>query len=70
MVKRPSVGAELHHLDADKTITTDPGDYNKRRTLKMTRKDKSWGFTLQVSIKGGNLSESLMLQISIDGFCL
>jgi len=49
MVKRPSVGAELHHLDVDKTITTDPGDHSKRRTLKMVKKYNSWGFTLQVS---------------------
>lgn len=48
MVKRSSVGAELHHLDEDKSITTDPEENNKRRTLKLERKENSWGFTLQV----------------------
>ena len=48
MVKRASVGAELHHLDEDKSITTDPGENSKRRTLKLIKKDNSWGFTLQV----------------------
>lgn len=47
MVKGASVGAELSHLDADKTIPTDPHDYNKRRTLKLMKRDNSWGFKLQ-----------------------
>lgn len=47
MVSRDSIGAELHHLDEDKSITTDPGENSKRRTLKLTKKDNSWGFTLQ-----------------------
>ncbi|XP_060598196.1 SH3 and multiple ankyrin repeat domains protein 2-like [Ruditapes philippinarum] len=47
MVKRASVGAELHHLDEDKCITTDPGENSKRRTLKLIKKQNSWGFTLQ-----------------------
>ncbi|XP_053386080.1 uncharacterized protein LOC123537762 [Mercenaria mercenaria] len=47
MVKRASVGAELHHLDEDKSITTDPGENSKRRTLKLIKKQNSWGFTLQ-----------------------
>lgn len=47
MVKRSSVGAELHHLNEDKSITTDPGENNKRRTLRLEKKQNSWGFTLQ-----------------------
>lgn len=45
--KRTSIGAELHHLDVDKSISTDPVDNTRRRTLKLSRKDNSWGFTLQ-----------------------
>ncbi|KAL4217327.1 hypothetical protein ACF0H5_023778 [Mactra antiquata] len=45
--KRNSVGAELHHLDQDKSISTDPGENNKRRTLRLHKKNNSWGFTLQ-----------------------
>lgn len=48
MVKRDSIGAELHHLDEDKSITTDdPAEKSKRRTLKLTKKENTWGFTLQ-----------------------
>ncbi|XP_052236641.1 uncharacterized protein LOC127848302 isoform X2 [Dreissena polymorpha] len=47
MGKRSSIGAELHHLDEDKAITTDPSDQSKRRTLMLIKRDNSWGFTLQ-----------------------
>lgn len=45
--KRTSIGADLLHLDVDKTISSDPVENTRRRTLKLSKIDNSWGFTLQ-----------------------
>ncbi|KAK3593515.1 hypothetical protein CHS0354_037039 [Potamilus streckersoni] len=42
-----SVGDVHPELDADKTVITNPEDNRRRRTLKLYKKDNSWGFTLQ-----------------------
>ncbi|KAL8576609.1 hypothetical protein ACOMHN_025084 [Nucella lapillus] len=45
-----SVGQELHHLEKERAIQTDPEETRRRRTIQLIRKDadtKSWGFTLQ-----------------------
>ncbi|KAL3854378.1 hypothetical protein ACJMK2_013650 [Sinanodonta woodiana] len=44
---RDSVGDIHPELDADKTVITNPEDNRRRRTLKLYKKDNSWGFTLQ-----------------------
>ena len=46
-----SVGKELHHLEKERAIQTDPEETRRRRTIQLVRKDAdkgSWGFTLQV----------------------
>nr|KAG5702397.1 hypothetical protein BaRGS_027484 [Batillaria attramentaria] len=45
-----SVGQELHHLEKERAIQTDPEETRRRRTIQLNRKDSqtgSWGFTLQ-----------------------
>ena len=46
-----SVGQELHYLEKERAIQTDPEETRRRRTIKLVRKDPengSWGFALQV----------------------
>lgn len=45
--KVSSVGEELHHLEKDRCISTDPTESRKRRTIRLIRTNSSWGFTLQ-----------------------
>lgn len=45
--KVSSVGEELHHLEKDRSISTDPTESRKRRTIRLIRSNSSWGFTLQ-----------------------
>ncbi|XP_025103284.1 microtubule-associated serine/threonine-protein kinase 2-like isoform X4 [Pomacea canaliculata] len=42
-----SVGEELHHLEGERAIHTDPEETRRRRTILLIRKNNSWGFTLQ-----------------------
>lgn len=42
-----SIGPELDHLEADRNIPSDPLDYRKRRTIRLMKKNESWGFTIQ-----------------------
>ncbi|XP_076441162.1 uncharacterized protein LOC143280402 isoform X2 [Babylonia areolata] len=45
-----SVGQELHHLEKERAIQTDPEETRRRRTIQLHRQDAdggSWGFTLQ-----------------------
>lgn len=42
-----SIGPELDHLEADRNIPSDPQDYRKRRTIRLIKKNESWGFTIQ-----------------------
>lgn len=42
-----SLGADLNHLDAERSIKSDPEDNRKRRTLLLQKHNQSWGFTLQ-----------------------
>ena len=43
-----SVGPELDHLEADRNIPSDPLDNRKRRTIRLQKKNDTWGFTIQV----------------------
>lgn len=43
-----SIGPDLDHLEADRNIPSDPLDYRKRRTIRLIKKNESWGFTIQV----------------------
>lgn len=45
-----SIGPELDHLEADRNIPSDPLDYRKRRTIRLMKKNESWGFTIQVRL--------------------
>lgn len=45
-----SIGPELDHLEADRNIPSDPLDYRKRRTIRLIKKNESWGFTIQVRL--------------------
>ncbi|XP_014785417.1 general receptor for phosphoinositides 1-associated scaffold protein isoform X5 [Octopus bimaculoides] len=45
--KVSSVGEDLTYLERDRSITTDPTESKKRRTIKLIRTNSSWGFTLQ-----------------------
>lgn len=42
-----SIGPDLDHLEADRNIPSDPLDYRKRRTIRLIKKNESWGFTIQ-----------------------
>ncbi|XP_048777536.2 cytohesin-interacting protein-like isoform X2 [Ostrea edulis] len=42
-----SVGADLDHLEAERSILSDPQDNRKRRTILLHKKNESWGFTIQ-----------------------
>lgn len=42
-----SIGPDLDHLEADRNIPSDPLDYRKRRTIRLIKKNDSWGFTIQ-----------------------
>ncbi|BFZ21987.1 hypothetical protein BsWGS_25026 [Bradybaena similaris] len=45
---RGSVGSDLHGLEQDRAIKTEPGEAKRRRTIKLHRnRGQSWGFTLQ-----------------------
>lgn len=62
-----SVGEELHHLEGERAIHTDPEETRRRRTILLIRKNNSWGFTLQVSVgpsccHHGNLGAVMYLQ--------
>lgn len=45
-----SIGPDLDHLEADRNIPSDPLDYRKRRTIRLIKKNESWGFTIQVRL--------------------
>ncbi|GAB1599236.1 uncharacterized protein LOC115218042 [Argonauta hians] len=45
--KVSSVGEDLTNLERDRSISTDPTESKKRRTIKLIRTNSSWGFTLQ-----------------------
>lgn len=45
-----SIGPDLDHLEADRNIPSDPLDYRKRRTIRLIKKNDSWGFTIQVRL--------------------
>lgn len=43
-----SIGAELEHLEPERSIKSHPNDNVKRRTLVLKKVNDSWGFTIQV----------------------
>ena len=63
--KRTSIGQDLHHLDVDKYISSDPEENTRRRTLKLNKKDNSWGFTLQVYSSFFPLNVTILFTVRI-----
>ncbi|XP_050418303.1 uncharacterized protein LOC126831693 isoform X1 [Patella vulgata] len=47
LMLKGSVGDDLEHLEKDRAIRTDPDDTRKRRTIKLIKRNESWGFALQ-----------------------
>ncbi|ESO99196.1 hypothetical protein LOTGIDRAFT_238811 [Lottia gigantea] len=47
LMLKGSVGDDLEHLEKDRAIKTDPDDNRKRRTIRLVKKNDSWGFALQ-----------------------